>query len=198
MLKILQSGWVTALIGGIAYCATTAVLIMSTPMSVTHTEAKEAPRKYAPSWEFFNPEVDLLVKELKHEKDALAAKAKELSELAARLDAERAELTVVTQAVHRMQAEFDRNVVRVKEEETTNLRRLGKVYSGMTPEGAALILKQMDDDQIVKILLFMKEAETGPLLENFARLSETEAKRAALVSDRLRTASAKPTSTPKS
>lgn len=191
MLKILQSGWMTALIGGIAYCATTAFLIMSTPLSVSHSEAKEAPGKFAPSWEFYNPEVDLLIKELQKEKDVLAQKAKELNDLAARLDAERAELTVVTQAVHRMQAEFDRNVVRVKEEETANLRKLGKVYSGMTPEGAAMILKQMDDDQIVKILLFMKEAETAPLLENFARLSEAEAKRAALVSERLRTASAK-------
>ena len=197
MLKLLQSGWVTALIGGIAYCATTAVLIMSTPMSVSHTEAKEAPKKFAPSWEFYNPEVDLLVKELQKEKDTLAAKAKELSDLAARLDAERAELTVVTQAVHRMQAEFDRNVVRIKEDETANLRKLGKMYSGMTPEGAALILKQMDDDQIVKILLYMKDTETAPLLENFARLSEVEAKRAALVSERLRTAS-KPNGNPKS
>src|SRR4051812_26799036 len=131
MLKLLQSGWVTALIGGIAYCTTTAVLIMSTPVSVPHTEAKEAPKKFAPSWEFYNPEVDLLVKELQKEKEGLAAKAKELSDLAARLDAERAELTVVTQAVHRMQAEFDRNVVRIKEEETANLRKLGKMYSGM-------------------------------------------------------------------
>jgi flagellar motility protein MotE (MotC chaperone) len=197
MLRVIQSGWVTALLGGIAYCATTAMLIMSTPMSVTHSEAKEAPNKFAPSWEFFNPEVDLLVKELQKEKEGLAAKAKELSDLAARLDAERSELTVVTQAVHRMQAEFDRNVVRVKEEETSNLRKLGKTYSGMTPEGAALILKQMDDDQIVKILLFMKETEIAPLLENFARLSEAEAKRAALVSERLRTASSKPSSNPK-
>jgi flagellar motility protein MotE (MotC chaperone) len=197
MLKLIQSGWVTALIGGIAYCATTAVLIMSTPMTVAHSEAKEVSNKFAPSWEFYNPEVELLVKELQAEKDALAKKAKELTDLAARLDAERSELTVVTQAVHRMQAEFDRNVVRVKEEETSNLRRLGKTYSGMTPEGAALILKQMDDDQIVKILLFMKEAEIAPVLENFAKLSEAEAKRAALVSERLRTASSKPTSNPK-
>jgi hypothetical protein len=66
----------------------------------------------------------------------------------------------------------------------------------MTPEGAAVILKQMEDDQIVKILLFMKDTETAPLLESFAKLSEVEAKRAALVSERLRTAS-KPVSTQK-
>jgi hypothetical protein len=58
----------------------------------------------------------------------------------------------------------------------------------MTPEGAALIMKQMEDDQIVKFMVFMKDGETAPLLESFAKLGDTEAKRAAAISERLRTA----------
>ena len=38
---------------------------------------------------------------------------------------------------NRLQKEFDQNVLRVQEEETANLKKLAKVYSAMTPEGAA-------------------------------------------------------------
>ena len=189
MIKILQSGWLTALLGSIVYCGTTAAVMMSAHIPVARPESKDAPSEFGASWDFHNPEMDLLISELKKEKDGLAIKEKQLKDLALRLDAERAELTVVTQAVHRMHVEYDRNFVRVKEEETTNLRKLAKMYSGMTPEGAVIILKQMEDEQIVKILLFMKESESAPLLENFARLGDPEAKRAALISGQLRTAS---------
>ena len=46
----------------------------------------------------------------------------------------------------------------------------------------------MEDDQIVKFMVFMKEGETAPLLESFAKLGPAEAKRAAAISERLRTA----------
>ena len=189
MSKILQSGWLTALLGSIVYCGTTAAVMMSAHLPVARVEAKESPESFNAGWDFHNPEMDLLINELKKEKEGLALKEKQLKDLALRLEAERAELTVVTQVVHRMQVEYDRNFVRVKEEETANLRKLAKVYSGMTPEGAAVIFKQMEDEQIVKILLFMKESESAPLLENFARLGEPEAKRAASISEHLRTAS---------
>jgi flagellar motility protein MotE (MotC chaperone) len=189
MNKILQSGWLTALLGSIVYCGTTAAVMMSAHIPVAHPESHEAADGFSASWDFHNPEMDLLITELKKEKDGLAVKEKQLKDLAARLEAERAELTVVTQAVHRMQVEYDRNFVRVKEEEAANLRKLAKMYSGMTTEGAVLILKQMEDEQIVKILIFMKESESAPLLESLAKLGEPEAKRAAAISGQLRTAS---------
>ena len=140
-----------------------------------------------PSWDFFNPEVDRLVKELAQEKKALAQREQQLNELSTRLEAERAEITTVTQAVHRMQQEFDRGVLRIREEETANLKKLAKVYATMSPEGAIPILKQMEDEQIVKFMVFMKDGETAPLLEGLARQGEPDAKRAAAISERLRT-----------
>jgi flagellar motility protein MotE (MotC chaperone) len=151
-------------------------------------ETGETRNTTGPSWEFFNPEVERLVKELAQEKKALALREQQLNELATRLEAERAEITTVTQAVHRLQQEFDRGVLRIREEETANLKKLAKVYATMTPEGAVTILRQMEDEQIVKFMVFMKDGETAPLLENFARQGEAEAKRAAAIMERLRTA----------
>jgi flagellar motility protein MotE (MotC chaperone) len=142
----------------------------------------------APSWEFSNPELDQLVSELTREKAALAERARQLDELAARLEAEKLELTTVTQTVHRLQRDLDDTLVRVAEEETANLKKLAKVYAAMSPDGAAGILKQLEQSSIVKIMLYMKEDETAPVLEALAGLGDAESKLAADISERLRIA----------
>ena len=81
---------------------------------------------------------------------------------------------------------MEATVVRVTDEEAVNLKRLSKVYATMSPAGAARILKEMEDEQIVKILALMKEAETAPILEGFGQGDKQDAKRAALISNRLR------------
>jgi flagellar motility protein MotE (MotC chaperone) len=191
MMKLLQSGWMTMLLGTLSYLATTLVLL--SPAKVRPDKAHDATgplnSNRGVSWEFFNPELDRLITELVAEKKALAEREQQLNELATRLEAERAELNQITQAVHRLQVEFDRSVTRVRDDESANLKRLAKIYSTMAPEGAVAILKELDDDRVVKILLFLKEAETAPLLEALARLGPAEAKRAALISERLRTSS---------
>ncbi len=95
-------------------------------------------------------------------------------------------MVVATQAVHRLQAEFDKNVTRVREAETVNLKRLAKLYATMSPEGAANVMKNLEDEQLLKILVHMKEVETAPILELMAKVSPDEAKRVATLSDRLR------------
>ena len=188
-MTLLQSGWFRGITGCVLYLGVTGFLLRpANLLNGTHpaTVAARSNEK-SPSWEFSNPELDRLTTELKKEKEALGTKEQQLNELAARLEAERAEINIVTQTVHRLQREFDRNVVRIPEQETANLKKLGKTYATMSPEGAATIFKQMEDDQVVKILVFMKEGETAPVLESFARLGEAEAKRAAVISERLRT-----------
>ena len=54
------------------------------------------------------------------------------------------------------------------------------------PYSAAAIMREMGDAVVVKIMLFMKETETAPILETLARPNEQAAKRAALISERLR------------
>jgi len=190
MIKLLQSTWTSLLLGSALYLGVTGYFL--TPSRVfpngTSAPVAEASNTKGASWDFFNPEVDRLINELATEKKAVTTREEQLNELTTRLEAERTEINIVLQSIHRMQKDFDRTVVRVKEEESLNLKKLAKVYAGMSPEGAATIIKQMEDDQIVKFLVFMKEGESAPLLESFAKLGETEAKRAAAISERLRTA----------
>ena len=186
MKKLLQAPITAITFGGIAFLLTMAALLKGAlearpipvePVSMIPTE------KF---WTETNPEVDLLLRELRREKEELEKKAELLSDLETRLAAERAEINTITQRVHQMQLEFDANVVRVEEAETANLKKLARVYAAMTPEGASAILNEMEDASIVKILMFMKEAESAPLLESLSTLGEMQARRVALISEQIR------------
>jgi len=188
-MKILQSNWLCALLGAICYLATSLLVwpkLHLPPRPAAPVVVGDHVGTPGASWNFKNPEVNELMADLQAQKDSLNARERQLNELAARLDAERQEITVVTQTVARLQADFDQQVVRVRAEETSNLKRLAKIYSNMSPEGATMILKELPDDQVVKILVFMKDSDTAPILELMAREGEKEAKRAATITERLR------------
>ena len=188
MIRILQSGWFSALAGSLAYLAATVAVL--TPGNLIDGVVRQAPVYRSGNggiaWEFFNPEVDQLIGELKQQKQALTTREQQLNDLAARLQAERAEINLVTQNVHHLQQDLDRVILRIRDEETANLKKLGKMYSTMSPEGAASILRQMDDDQAVRIMVFIKEAEAAAILENIALGGEADAKRAVMLSERLK------------
>lgn len=187
MIKRFQSTWTASVVGMLLYLATTG-LVWKPPSATdpTANPAEAATRSNGASWAFHNPEVDLLIVELKQEKASLAKREAQLKELAERLQAERLEINLVLQAVQQLQTEFDNNIVRVTAEEATNVKKLARTYAAMTPEGAAPILKQMDETTLVKILATMKESETAPILEAMAQQGEANAKRVAAISERLR------------
>ncbi|MBM3846907.1 MAG: hypothetical protein FJ405_11570 [Verrucomicrobia bacterium] len=195
-MKLLQSGWMICLLGALIYLGCT--LLFLNPKAIVPVQAASPKKAHAteeepailtgPSWEFHNPEVDQIISELRAEKSALAQKDKELKELAAQLAAEQREIIAATQTVHKLQQEFDRNVTRVRQEETANLKRLAKLYATMSPDGASAVMKHLEDEQLMKILLHMKEVEVAPILELMTKASPEEAKRVAAISERLRLA----------
>ena len=197
-MKFLTSSWMVILLGAVTYLGTTAVLVIKAkdqivPKPVVTTEVDDdGPKPVAvtrgPSWEFVNPDLDEMVAELKQQKQDMEAERKTLLELSQRIQTERQELIQITQQVHRIQKEIDLSIIRVRDDEGGNLKRLAKTYSGMTPEGAATVMKGLDDVSLVKVLLYMKETEAAPILEGIGRKGEADAKRMALISERLRLA----------
>jgi flagellar motility protein MotE (MotC chaperone) len=192
MMRILQTKWMAVTVGTVSYALTTWLCLQPQKQFLRAAEALratgtvKATAPAGPSWTFQNPELNHLMGELKVERETLRSRATQLDELEARLSAERQEICLVTQTVFRLRKELDATVNRVTDEEAVNLKKLAKVYATMSPTGAARILKEMDDDQIVKILSLMKEAETAPLLESFGQSDKLDVKRAALISNRLR------------
>ena len=140
----------------------------------------------AESWNFYNPELDRMLEELKQEREALNAREQQLNDLQARIANERQELGTVTQMVARLQRELEQTVVKVQQEEVPNLKKLAKIHASMSPEGSANLLKEQTDDEVSKVLFYLKPGESGPILEAFGKLGKAEAQRAAQLGERMR------------
>jgi flagellar motility protein MotE (MotC chaperone) len=191
MMRLLTNKWTALALGVVAYSLTTWLCLHPREqLNRINTEIQDAHQQRhapsSPSWTFENPEMALLITELKEQREALHARSLKLDELEARLAAERQEIYSVTQAVFHLKTNIEATVTRVGEEEAVNLKKLSKVYSVMSPEGAARILREMEDEQVVKILALMKESESAPILENLGQGTKEDTKRAALISNRLR------------
>ena len=197
MIRTLQSTWLAIALGVLAYVATT-VLVLRPDKLIAQRRAMGATtvqrtERLEPSWAFKNPEVDEMLADLRTQREALQVREQELNELAARLAIERQEISTITQRVVLLQAGMDQSFLRIQEGELGNLKRLAKVYAAMSPEGAAKIMNEFQEDAAVRILALMKESETAPILENMAKDGPATARRVALISDRLRLLSTPPT-----
>jgi flagellar motility protein MotE (MotC chaperone) len=192
MIRLLKTNWMAVALGTAAYVLTTWLCLQpGKQLSRIAAELRAAPQARSlvplgPSWNFENPEMTQLIAELREQRESLRTRALQLDELEARLKAERQEIYSVTQAVFNLKTNIEATVTRVGEEEAVNLKKLAKVYATMSPEGAAHILREMEDEQVVKILALMKESESAPILESLGQGTKDETKRAALLSNRLR------------
>jgi flagellar motility protein MotE (MotC chaperone) len=189
MSRILQSAWFTALIGCLSYLGVTAAVLTPGRFQGLRTALQQADAAASvdvPSWKFRNPEIDQWVEELRRQREGLALREQQLQELQTRLQTERQELNYATQLVYQLQADFDKNVVRIQVQEIDNLKRQAKVLSSMSPEAAAAVLKEMQDEDAVRILVTMKADEASVILEAMSKLGKTDARRAASFTEKMR------------
>ena len=188
-MKILQNSLVSSILGLVLYAVVT-VFVWKVPVIVEGEPSQEEivakAQEAVPSWEFQSQEADLLIRELKIEKDSLAKRVKDLNDLAERLKTERMEINMVTQAVHQLQAQVESSIVRINAEEAVNIKKLSRTYAAMSPDGAAPIMKEMEETTLIKIIALMKEAESAPILEAMSKISPDDAKRVAKITERLR------------
>lgn len=187
MLKLIQAPITSITMGGLCFLLTM-FLLLNRPLKINAVsqlpdeEEQVEPEEF---WKNHNPEVDQLLQEVRKEKEAVAKREAELRELAARLQAERAEINTVTQRVAQLQAEFDQNVIRVKEEEVPALKKMAKLYTSMSPEAALAIFRDMDDPSLIKLFKTMKETETAPFLDAMAKEGDAGSKRVAFITESL-------------
>lgn len=189
-MKFLQSSWLVSLISCVVYLATTAVVLSSAKFEAEVATVEEASQRLLPgddpSWKFRNPEFEQWVQDLRAEKAAFEIRKAQLTEWETRLLAERQEMSSVTQKVAQLQAEFEKNVVRLKDQEVKNLKRQAKAVSEMAPETAAAMLDQMTDDDVVRLFSAMKNDQVTLLLETLSKQGKPQTRRAAAITERMR------------
>ena len=185
MIRILQSGWFVALFGCVLYLATTVVILSPSKFAGAKFIQTDYSAEDDPSWRFRNPEFNEWVSQIQNEKERLDQRQQELDEWQTRLDTEVQEISTVTQMVCQLQSDFDKNVIRFKAQEGDNVKHQAKLISAMSPAGAVAICQQMSDDDVVRILFVMKPDEASAILETLGKMGPDEARRAALLTERL-------------
>ncbi|MCS7091245.1 MAG: hypothetical protein NZM03_11115 [Limisphaera sp.] len=192
MIRVLQAPWMAAFVGGLLYLGVTFALLSPARLNLNPerrpVSAGRPPRPAddLPSWRFRNPELQQWIVELQRERQALAQREEQLKELAMRLEAERQELILITQTVARLQAEFDRNIIRFQETQAEQFKRQAKLLTGMSVEGQLALLQQMPDDDVVRLLALMKNDDVSQLLDMMSKGGPAEARRAVLLTEKMR------------
>jgi len=118
---------------------------------------------------------EIEIEKYKYEKrnDLLNFKEKILESLRTDLETERKELTALKLELNKMvdviatkKTELKNESVQLDEIESKNIKKLAAVYSGMKPEKAAMIIKEMDEDTAVKLLTMMDGKSSARILES--------------------------------
>ncbi len=192
-MKILRSGWVLALMGGVLSLGTTTALLLPEldgfkEGKVLPPEKTEVPPRL---WSFKTDAMDELIKELGAERAILADEQKSAMMLQSQAAAERAELEQKRAEIQMLRDKIDQRVVEIEEHEIRNLKTLAQTYSAMNAAAAVAIFRELDENTAVKILATMKVDRVGPILGEMAKSpdrtgEETMARRAARITDKLR------------
>jgi flagellar motility protein MotE (MotC chaperone) len=171
----------------------TAAIIAAAPPA-----ASVAPEKDK-GWDFWTVEMDNLASELKDEKAKLKQQAEQLELRAARLASEQQELAKVRTELEGMRREIDERTVQIGTDELKNLRTLSQTYANLTPKAAVVIISEMDDTTVVKIVSLMKPDIVAPIFEEMSHASGADgaklARRAAVLSEKIRLLRAMKTAT---
>lgn len=158
-------------------------------MSLVHHDDKLVHEERERGWSFWTIEIEQLANELKEEKERIRKQGDQVERREAQIAAERRELTKVRTELEGIRQEISSKIVEINADEAKNIRALAQTYTNLTPKAAVAIIRELDDNNVVKILAVMKPDVVAPIFEEMSRSAGTDgtlARRAATLSDRLR------------
>ena len=171
MKDLLSSKVTMVILGGLLYIGVTMFCIYNSIEEFTPvqkgdaTEAEITPVLEGPSWDYKNPELDALVRELESRKVKIEKKEEELRLWELQIKKDLRNLTSITNRLKNLQIEFERSASTLTENEEENIKRLLDLFKTLEPEQIGTILEPMADEKIAKIFRLLKPADVGPVVE---------------------------------
>ena len=173
-----------------------AALVAAANVKVPPADLKEK------GWDFWTIEIENLSTELKGERDRLRKQQEQLDQRAALLATEAKELAKVRTEIEQVRRTISEKIVEVSADDAKNIATLAKTYTNLTPKAVVAIVRDLDDNTVVKILSQMKVDVVSPIFEEMSRSAGNDggplSKRVAILSEKMRQvkAAAKPAPTP--
>ena len=171
MKDLLSSKVTMVILGGLLYIGVTMFCIYYSIENFTPvqkgdaTEVEITPVLEGPSWDYKNPELDALVRDLESRKEKIEKKEEELRLWELQINKDLGNLTSITNRLKNLQIEFERSASTLTENEEENIKRLLDLFKTLEPEQIGTILEPMADEKIAKIFRLLKPADVGPVVE---------------------------------
>ncbi len=159
------------ILGGLLYIGVTMFCIYYSIENFTPvqkgdaTEVEITPVLEGPSWDYKNPELDALVRDLESRKEKIEKKEEELRLWELQINKDLGNLTSITNRLKNLQIDFERSASTLTENEEENIKRLLDLFKTLEPEQIGTILEPMADEKIAKIFRLLKPADVGPVVE---------------------------------
>lgn len=171
MKDLLSSKVTMVILGGLLYIGVTMFCIYYSIENFTPvqkgdaTEVEITPVLEGPSWDYKNPELDALVRDLESRKEKIEKKEEELRLWELQINKDLGNLTSITNRLKNLQIDFERSASTLTENEEENIKRLLDLFKTLEPEQIGTILEPMADEKIAKIFRLLKPADVGPVVE---------------------------------
>ena len=101
----------------------------------------------------------------KKRSDALDKRDARLRESESNVSLQTAAMDKIQQEIKKMQTQLDARLLLVETAQQANNKQLAKIYTAMTPEGAAEVLAKIPDDEVAQVFRLMKENHSAKILE---------------------------------
>lgn len=171
MKDLLSSKVTMVILGGLLYIGVTMLCLYNSRESFKPAQKTEAtapgitPVLEGASWDYKNPELDALIRELKDRKNKIKEKEEDLAAWELRLEKEMESVSSITNRMELLQRQFEKSSTTLTENEEENIKRLLDLFKTLEPEQIGTILEPMADDKIAKIFRLLKPTEVGPVVE---------------------------------
>lgn len=179
MLKMLQSVWMTAVIGALVFVGTLYLSWKKMPVPQAVTKAEEEPEEKDTSYALAaNVDLEVLVADLNRRKTEIETKERTLQEWERQLISMSNSLAEFSVKVDGNIRKIEDNVVAIKKGEVKALQKSSKLMESMEPDSAANLLLTEPPDTAAKYLSFMKDDKITGILEAMRKTGDAGAKRA--------------------
>ncbi len=190
-MNFLRSVWFLAILALLLNMGTLGGMWFVAQKQLKFTPAKKAKEKDVLTsdevpWDMRTKEMDSLVNALIEERRKIAKREAAVSDAEARIRTEREELQRLRKEIEESRRELMGKVQEIESVESKNLKGLAKTFAGMRPDEAVEVLSTMPDNSVVRILAFMAPGEQGAIIENMAKKSDAQRKRAGAIVEKLR------------
>lgn len=153
---------------------------------VSYEPTQIEPKYSGKSWEFHNPEMNTLQEEVKQLREKLGSDWQTLREVEGLILSEKKQLSKIRSDIERLKAEYNAFLLLTKDEQVDKLRKLSQVIRSMDSDQGVELIMTMDKAEATRLMGFFSTEELADILEKMSSKGDSGLELAAEITSGLR------------